>query len=158
MEEKKGKHPGGRPQSFTPELAEEICNVIAETTLGLNPLCELHKHWPSSRTIRRWIRNNREFCLTYAQAKLDQADLLAEQCLEIADNDSKDFSINDKGEVVCDYDNIMRARLRVDTRKWLSSKLAPKIYGESKISENTHKVTVEETTQKVRDADSKYEY
>jgi hypothetical protein len=34
------------------------------------------------------------------------------------------------------HDHINRARLRIDTRKWVASKLAPKIYGDKKESQD----------------------
>lgn len=49
-------------------------------------------------------------------------DALAEDILEIADDDDEDVN---------------RARLRVDTRKWLMSKIAPKRFGEKR----SHEVT-----------------
>jgi hypothetical protein len=32
--------------------------------------------------------------------------------------------------MVVDHENIQRARLRVDSRKWILSKMLPKIYGD----------------------------
>ena len=55
---------------------------------------------------------------------------MADQVMEIADDDAKDFVMNAKGDLVPDYENINRSRLRVDTRKWLLSKALPKIYGD----------------------------
>ncbi len=49
-------------------------------------------------------------------------DALAEDILEIADEEDADVN---------------RARLRVDTRKWLMSKIAPKRFGDKK----THELT-----------------
>ena len=42
---------------------------------------------------------------------------------------SGDF-INEHGERVVDYENINRARLKIDARKWLMSKLHPRRYGD----------------------------
>lgn len=54
---------------------------------------------------------------------------MAEEILEIADDGLNDFKQVD-GRQVVDQENINRSRLRVDTRKWLMSKLAPKKYGD----------------------------
>ena len=40
-------------------------------------------------------------------------------------------------EVVFDSTAVQRNRLRVDTRKWLLSKLAPKKYGDKVLNEHT---------------------
>lgn len=51
---------------------------------------------------------------------------MAEEILEISDNTE-----NDRTELgLVNHENINRSRLKVDTRKWLMSKLAPKRYGE----------------------------
>ena len=55
----------------------------------------------------------------YARAKLQQADILAEQCLEIADD--------------CNSNNYATSQIEIDTRKWLASKLLPKQYGDKYI-------------------------
>jgi hypothetical protein len=54
---------------------------------------------------------------------------MAEEILEIADESGFDAKIID-GKIVVDHDAINRARLRVDTRKWLMSKMTPMKYGD----------------------------
>jgi hypothetical protein len=62
----------------------------------------------------------------YARSKNARADFLAEQVLEIADIDPGhiDNGATDSGAVA-------HQRLRVDTRKWVASKMFPKRYGDS---------------------------
>ncbi len=93
---------------------------------------------PSKRTVLRWLasKDREGFCHQYARAREFQADLLAEQILEIADDGSNDTYVDDEGNVRVDYDHIQRSRLRVDARKWLASKMAPKKYGDR--IETTH--------------------
>jgi hypothetical protein len=59
---------------------------------------------------------------------------MAEQLFAIADDGSKDWieRIGDSGQVfrIPDHEHMARARLRVETRKWYLSKLAPKRYGD----------------------------
>lgn len=64
------------------------------------------------------------------RAREAQADLLAEQILQIADDGTNDTQTDDEGRVRVDQDVIARSRLRVDARKWLASKMAPKKYGD----------------------------
>jgi len=138
----------GRPSDYSEELAHEICETIAASNKGLGTLCRENEHWPHERTVRRWIRNNEDFCHTYARAKLDQADFLAEETLEISDYAARDTILIEKDgheKEVCDHEWVNRSRLRVDTRKWYVSKLAPRIYGERTIvsKDDSEKVTVE---------------
>jgi hypothetical protein len=117
---------------YTDEIAAEICEVIAQSSKGLRQLCEENPNWPRATTIKKWRREIPSFTTLYARAKAEQADLLAEEILEIADNIEHDFEVDEDGKVYARHDHINRARLRIDTRKWYASKLAPKIYGDNK--------------------------
>lgn len=72
-------------------------------------------------------------------------DVWAEECLEIADDDSKDFGYkavtNEDGQsaqVFINKDNIQRAKIKIDERHWQMSKQRPKKYGDYMKTENTH--------------------
>jgi hypothetical protein len=60
--------------------------------------------------------------------------LLFDEILEIADNSDRDLiKVNqeDGSTVVrANHANVHRARLQVDARKWIASKLAPQKYGD----------------------------
>lgn len=140
------KNKVGRPTDYSAKLAIEICDVIAENMLGLKTLCKRNPHWPVPRTIRDWVRNNKEFSHMYTKAKEDQCDLMAEEILEIADDTSHDFRENDEGKIVANNELVNRSRLRVDSRKWIAAKLKPKFYGE-KLSYDV-KASVHETSLK----------
>ncbi len=124
------KH-AGRPLDYTKEMGDHICELVSSTGYGLLKLTKLFPELPDKMTINRWRHRLPEFRAQYAQAKVEQADILAEECLEIADDDTHDVKINhETGEEYCNTEFIARARLRVDTRKWLASKLLPKQYGQ----------------------------
>jgi hypothetical protein len=124
----------GRPTDYTEALADEICKAIANSPRGLNHHSKENDHWPHSSTIRRWLRENDSFRDKYAQAKEDQADLMAEETVDVAYNDKKDWKviIDDDGneKTVFVSEAVARSRLKVDALKWHASKLAPKKYGE----------------------------
>ncbi len=129
------KRPPHRPTDYTEELAKEICEAIADSNKGLFDLCQQNPHWPCPQTIRRWKRKREDFCSMYMQAKMDQIEFMVEECISIADDTSNDTllrktSSGDEYEAP-NNEWINRSRLRVDTRKWLASKLAPRIYGEN---------------------------
>jgi hypothetical protein len=116
---------------YSPEVAAEICARIAEGE-SLRAICR-DAHMPHKATVCRWLASNEEFRTRYALAHDLQAELIAEDIQEIADDASKDWKrVERDGEVhwVLDPDNIQRARLRIDTRKWMLAKLAPKKYGD----------------------------
>lgn len=119
----------GRPTLYNEKMATLICERVATSTLGLKKLCEKHDDMPHVDSVNLWRYLHPNFSVLYAQAKLVQADLLAEECLDIADDNANDTKVNFDGEEVCNTEFIARSRLRIDTRKWLASKLLPKQYG-----------------------------
>lgn len=123
---------GGRPTKYNEKIAALICERVATHTCGLNVLCDMYEDLPVKSTVNLWRYKYPEFSAQYAQAKLVQADLLAEECLEIADDDSRDTKINpETGDEYLNSEFVARSRLRIDTRKWLAMKLLPKQYGEA---------------------------
>lgn len=84
---------------------------------------------PSVQTVFSWMRKHPEFLEQYARAKEESADALADEILDIADDSTNDTVETEDG-VRVNHENIQRARLRVDTRKWIASKLKPKKYGD----------------------------
>jgi len=123
--------PGGRPSDFTQELADSIC---AQLALGdsLRTVCKAES-MPCVTTVFSWLRKYPEFLKQYETAKEESADLHAEDMLDIADNGSNDWMAANDPENAgyrSNGEHIQRSRLRVDTRKWIASKLKPKKYGD----------------------------
>lgn len=88
---------------------------------------------PVMDTVFRWLREKPEFSDQYVKAKAESADALVEEIIDIADSGSNDWmennDPNNPGYRV-NGEHIQRSRLRVDSRKWIASKLKPKKYGE----------------------------
>jgi hypothetical protein len=88
---------------------------------------------PCVTTVFSWLRKYPEFLKQYETAKEESADLHAEDMLDIADNGSNDWMAANDPENAgyrSNGEHIQRSRLRVDTRKWIASKLKPKKYGD----------------------------
>ncbi len=126
MEEKKKM---GRPTIYSDELAQEICSTIACQSRGLTYLCSKNPHWPERTTIFQWRLDKPDFSNLYDKAKYAQAESLADEMLDIADETSSDKVVNNAGNEVCNSEYVNRSRLRVDTRKWILERLSPKKYG-----------------------------
>lgn len=126
----------GRPTNFNDEIANRICDLTATHTVGYRRLERMYDDLPAEKVVREWrLAHANTFGVQYAQAKLLQAELLAEECLDIADDSRNDWmeslSDEEKGNGwKLNGDHINRSRLRIDTRKWHASKLLPKKYGE----------------------------
>lgn len=100
---------------YTPELAARICERIAagESVKSIGRSADMPSDW----TVRNWALNDyKGFASQYARATLIRMHVLADEIMDIADNASAE--------------EVQAARLRVDTRKWLMSKIAPKVYGD----------------------------
>lgn len=72
----------------------------------------------------------------YEDARRCMLEAIVEETMAIADDSTRDTYIvrDDDGEPVelrLDRDNVNRSKLQVETRKWLLSKLAPELYGDS---------------------------
>jgi hypothetical protein len=119
----------GRPTTYTLDLTKEICDSIASSSKGTKRLCKENKHWPCQDTLFTWLKIYPEFSEQYAQAKRCQIEVFIDEILDIADDSSQDEVMNAQGSITCNSQFIARSRLRIDTRKWLASKLVPKIYG-----------------------------
>lgn len=106
----------GRPTKYSEDLALQICALIAEGK-SLVSICR-QDDMPSTVTVYAWLNNDSNFLNMYTRAKEDQADTLTDQMLDIADG------------VVADSNEVAKARLQIETRKWTASKLKPRKYGD----------------------------
>ncbi len=123
----------GRPTLYTEALGDEICSRIAAGE-GLRAIGRLD-HMPAESTMRAWaIDPDHPLSAQYAKARQVQFDRWAEEVLEIADDGTNDFverqAADGSTKEVLDAEHVQRSRLRVDTRKWLLSKLMAKQYGD----------------------------
>jgi hypothetical protein len=125
----------GRPSSYTAELAANICERLASGE-SLKAICR-DEAMPDERSVRRWALNDVEgFAPRYAQAREIQAFSMADELLEIADDASNDWMVRE-GKTELNGEHVQRSRLRSDTRKWLLSKMLPKVYGDKITQEHT---------------------
>jgi len=121
----------GRPSLYNQQLADKICELIAEGRSVVS-VCSL-PGMPCSASIYKWLSEQPYFSERYARAREVQLEVMAAELVDIADDSSQDrrtIVVNGHEIEIVDQDHINRARLRVDTRKWLLSKLAPKKYGD----------------------------
>ena len=55
------KNKGGRPATYSEELADLICERIATHDIGLKRICAMYDDMPPVRTIMLWRFNNSDF-------------------------------------------------------------------------------------------------
>jgi hypothetical protein len=117
----------GRPKVFTPELVDKFIAGIA-TGIPLRQLCRENDVGKSA-----WyelMQRDPELSGRFAQARVEGFDEIAEECMEIADDGSRDYIPNEEGGAIVDHDHIQRSKLRIETRLKLLAKWDPKRYGD----------------------------
>lgn len=117
----------GRPSDYGSEIAGTICDRLASGET-LRAICR-DDAMPAQSSVYLWLRTHADFSEQYARAREAQADNWADEIVEISDDASNDYMEREHGPAV-NSEHITRSRLRVDARKWLMSKAAPKKYGD----------------------------
>lgn len=108
--------------------AELICSRIVEGYTLRQIAREIDC---TAGAISIWCAEDADFAKQYAHAKELQADRMADEILEIADDATNDWMRREQdGLMVADHEHMQRSKLRVDARKWLMSKMLPKKYGD----------------------------
>lgn len=119
------KNKGGRPTKYTEKLADVICSLLAEGK-SMRTVCAMDG-MPAMSTVFEWLRKHEKFQEQYARAKEESADALIDEMVDIADQAE---TIVRKGAEKKSGAYAQTQKLRIDTRKWIASKLKPKKYGD----------------------------
>ena len=98
---------------FSQAVADEICARL-EQGQSLRAVCE-DKELPSAPTVIRWARENPEFSEQYTRSREIGWSLLADEVISIADSREIDPASR---------------RIMFDARRWMLSKMLPKVYGD----------------------------
>jgi hypothetical protein len=147
----------GRPTDYTEELADLICErlSIGESMRSI----ARDEDMPAMSTLFKWLRVHPGFTEQYDRAKVESADAMSEDCLDISDNiDGAPVMVDGvplvvEGEIVKTIDSVsvQHAKLKVDTRKWLMSKMKPKKYGDKITTEHTGNIGLTDLTEEELD-------
>ncbi|MGX7895480.1 terminase small subunit-like protein [Tsuneonella sp. HG222] len=103
----------GRPSAFTQEIADSICERLADGE-SLRAICT-DPDMPATSTVCRWLSLDKTFSEQYAHARELQADALFDDCLAIADKTTLKAA-----------EDVNERKLQIDTRKWMAGKLKGK--------------------------------
>lgn len=117
------KKPGRPPTHNRAAIMAEVCKLVAT---GMLVSHAAERVGVECRRIREWALDD-EFAPLYARARESQAHAMAEDVIALADNEELPAESR---------------RVRVDARKWLTSKIAPRAYGERQQHEHSGGVTV----------------
>lgn len=103
------------------ELIEWILDELASGRT-LRDVCRDYG-MPAHNTALAWMAEHRA---RYEEARQYGYEAMFDEILKIADDTRNDWKRNKAGELVPDRENIARAELRVNARRWLLSKALPK--------------------------------
>lgn len=120
----KAKRPRGRPSTYTQAVADRICQELASGS-SLRKICKAPGMPPES-TVREWVIDDvNGFAAHYTRARQMCAERWADEVLDLADLPPATLP---DGRI--DAGAVNHQRLMVDSRKWLLSKVLPKVYGD----------------------------
>ncbi len=118
-----------RPTIYTGEIALGICKRIANGE-SLRSVC-LDKEIPNRDTIHTWILDETKQ-ITYTDESTQETKIVkfSDQYKFACDIRAENMA-DELQEIADDKEgDVQRDRLRVDTRKWVISKILPKKYGD----------------------------
>lgn len=141
----------GRPTMYTQELADEICRRMSDGT-SLRKVCEADD-MPDRATVVDWDQKNPDFSRQYRKAREAMYDAWSDQIMTISDDTTRDY-VDEEGQRL-NGEHVQRSKLRVDSRKWLLSKLVPHRYGESQTLK--HVGSIDTSPQSVEELKAKAE-
>lgn len=118
---KPAKKKAGRPALYSKDLADQIVTRMIEGE-SLVAICR-DEAMPSRATIYRWIDENPDFDARCARAREGLADYLVDKIEQMAAETTED--------------NHQSMKVKISTAQWRAMKMAPRIYGERRIQENT---------------------
>lgn len=119
--------------AFNQEIADAVCERIAKGET-LRSICRLDG-FPSHTTVYLWLDEQPAFALRFARARAQGEEVIAQECLDIADNAANDWmELHSEESANAGYklngEHIQRSKLRIETRLKLLAKWNPKKWGE----------------------------
>jgi transposase-like protein len=98
---------------YTREFADEVCRRLAEGA-SLREVCR--EHGVPESSFREWVRNDRDgIGSRYQTARVLQVEAWSDLIIEIGNRDDLDAQ---------------EKRVRIDSLKWLMSRIVPKKWGD----------------------------
>lgn len=137
----------GRPIGYY-EYSEDVADRIEKLLSEGVPLAQICRKngMPGVTTIHYWMGKYPEFADRIARSRNDGYDQIAVDALLIADESENDYFEDADGNRRFNPENVMRSKLRVETRLKLLAKWDRKRYGEEKgdttVSVNVNNVVI----------------
>lgn len=133
-----------RPSKFTAAIGAEICERLGNGE-PLAVICR-DAHMAHDSTVRRWADGDEAFALAIADARARGFDIIAAQCLEIANTPVEGVETVEKADGAVETrtgDMLGHRKLQIETRLKLLAKWDPKRYGDKQQIEHSASVPEE---------------
>lgn len=123
----------GAPSTYSTHIANVICIRLSEGESLRQILME--EGMPAQSTVYEWLLRHPEFAEKYTRAREEQADTLADEIIQIADEQPEVVAVVDKktGALIehkLDGAFLQWQKNRIEARKWTAMKLKPRKYGD----------------------------
>ncbi|HPD73474.1 MAG TPA: hypothetical protein PLL30_17005 [Candidatus Krumholzibacteria bacterium] len=118
-----------KPKIFTPVPPDKLDDVLASITAGTWTRAALEEHGVPAGQFYRTLDADPVAAERYTRAKAAQMAAVAEEMREIQDEPPPRVASDNSGPKV-DPGWVAWQKNRIETRKWLLAKLAPKKYGD----------------------------
>lgn len=104
-----------RPLDYRQDVADEICDLLKQGK-SLRKICE-SSAFPDRHIVFKWLADNENFQRSYHYAREAFSDAEFERMSDIIEDAETS-------------EDLARARLKIDTMKWMLGKMRPKKYGD----------------------------
>lgn len=144
------KHPPHRPPIYSEALATEILDLMS-VGHSVHEICS-RDGMPTVDTIWRWRWSNPVFSEQYDRARDRRAEIQALRVEELADEKPLTY-VDAQGIERIDPAWAQVQKLRIDTRKWIASRLVPRFSDHITVDGNQNHVhSIAQDTQKFMEA------
>jgi hypothetical protein len=115
----------------------------------LSQICR-DERMPWRRIVSEWVRDIPAFEIEYLKARDQMLERWAEDVVEISEDGTNDWVMREvaagraPASAYLNAEHVQRSKLRVDSRRWLLSKLRPETYGESQRIDLKGRITLSE--------------
>jgi hypothetical protein len=132
------RKPRAREGETKPQVVDNTpFDTVIELLATGEPLRQICRRdgMPSPWAVLKRVERDEEFGQRYARARSIGCEVIADEIMEISDDGSNDWiereTESGRIEKVLNHEHLQRSRLRVDSRKWLLSKMKPEKYSDS---------------------------
>lgn len=106
--------------TYSDEVAARLCNLLASERKSLTTILDENSGLPSRRAVYKWLEENERFAIAFGRARREQAHSLFDLILELLE----------ELDEVRTHEEVAAVRTKIDTLKWATGKLFPKVYGD----------------------------